>query len=73
MIAVATWLYGDDADALSQRAGKAGGEVLRPPQDPFYGERSGTVRKLSGHESDIGHDIAEVEEKQRRFGAIFEE
>jgi len=68
-------LHVDDADAMIQRAEKAGGEVLRPPQDHFYGERSGMVRDPFGHEWNIGHDIeeVEVEEMQRRYDAMFEE
>ena len=35
-------LHVDDADALIARAVAAGATLVRPPQDQFYGERSGT-------------------------------
>ena len=62
-------LHVDDADAVIAQAEKAGGTVLRPPQDQFYGERSGTVRDPFGHEWNIGHSIEEVapDEMQRRW------
>lgn len=39
------------------------------PQDPFHGERSGSVRDPFGHHWTIGHSIEEVapEEMQRRY------
>src|SRR5688572_25712741 len=37
-------LHVDNADAMLERAVAAGGTLIRPPQDAFYGERSGTVR-----------------------------
>ena len=42
---------------------------MRPPQDQFYGERSGTVRDPFGHEWGIGHSIEALapEEMQRRY------
>lgn len=68
-------LHVDDADALLERAVKAGGEILRPAQDHFYGERSGTVRDPFGHEWNIGHEIetVEPEEMQRRYDEMFDE
>ena len=66
---VSIHLHVDDADALLERAAKAGGEIIRPAQDQFYGERSGTVRDPFGHEWNIGHEIEKVEpdEMQRRY------
>ena len=48
--------------------------MIRPAQDHFYGERSGTVRDPFGHVWMIGHDIEEVsvDEMQRRYDAMFE-
>jgi PhnB protein len=68
-------LHVDDADALIQRARDAGAELVRPAQDHFYGERSGTVRDPFGHEWMIGHNIEQVtpEEMQRRYDALFAE
>jgi uncharacterized glyoxalase superfamily protein PhnB len=65
-------LHVDDADALIQRAVAAGASVVRPAQDQFYGERSGTVRDPFGHEWNIGHEIEKLapEEMQRRYDAM---
>lgn len=67
-------LHVDDADAAIGRAVDAGAELVRPPQDEFYGERSGMVRDPFGHEWLIGHSIEEVdpEEMQRRLTAMLE-
>ena len=62
-------LHVDDADDLIRRAVAAGAEILQPPQDHFYGERSGNVRDPFGHRWNIGHHIEDVspEEMQRRY------
>jgi uncharacterized glyoxalase superfamily protein PhnB len=62
-------LHVDDADALIARAVAAGATLVRPPQDQFYGERSGMVRDPFGHEWNIGHHIEDVptDEMQRRY------
>ena len=67
-------LHVDDADAVLARAEAAGGEIIRPATDQFYGERSGTVRDPWGHEWNIGHEIEQVspEEMQRRYDAMFD-
>jgi PhnB protein len=65
-------LHVDDADRLMERAVAAGATVLRPLDDQFYGERSGTVRDPFGHEWLLGHEIEKVspEEMQRRYTAM---
>lgn len=65
----------DDADAVLERAVKAGGEILRPAEDQFYGERSGTLRDPFGHEWHVAHEIEAVSpgEMQRRFDAMSDE
>ncbi|MCA9512390.1 MAG: VOC family protein [Myxococcota bacterium] len=70
---VAIHLHVDDADAVLARAESAGGTIVRPAQDHFYGERSGTVRDPFGHEWSVGHSIEAVtpEEMQRRYDALF--
>ena len=62
-------LHVDDADAVIRRAVAAGATLVRPPQDAFYGERSGRVRDPFGHEWLIGHHIEDVtpDEMQRRY------
>lgn len=67
-------LHVDDADALLARAVAAGGTLLRPAGDAFYGERSGTVRDPFGHEWLIGHSIEDVsaDDMQRRYDALMD-
>jgi len=62
-------LHVDDADAVIRQAVDAGATLERPPQDQFYGERSGCFRDPFGHRWNIGHHIEDVsaEEMQRRF------
>jgi uncharacterized glyoxalase superfamily protein PhnB len=66
-------LHVDNADVTFARAVEAGATILRPLQDQFYGERSGTVRDPLGHEWLIGSAIeaVPVEEMQRRYTALF--
>jgi len=67
-------LHVDDVDSAFERALAAGATALRPLQDQFYGERSGTVRDPFGHEWLLGGQIESVtpEEMQRRYTALFE-
>jgi PhnB protein len=65
-------LHVDDCDALIARAVAAGATLLRPAQDQFYGERSGSFRDPFGHAWMVGHSIETVtpEEMQRRWDAM---
>ncbi len=67
-------LHVDDADATIASAVAAGATLVRPAQDQFYGERSGTVRDPYGYDWMIGHSIEEIspEEMQRRYDALGE-
>ena len=67
-------LHVDDADAMIAQAAKAGARVVRPAQDQFYGERSGTVRDPFGYDWMLGHSIEQVEpeEMQRRYDEMLE-
>ena len=42
--------YVDDVDAHFRRAKKAGANVLKEPEDQFYGDRTYRVRDPEGHE-----------------------
>jgi PhnB protein len=66
-------LHVGDVDAAFEQAVSAGGSVVRPLQDQFYGERSGTVRDPFGHEWLLGGHLESVtpEEMQRRYTALF--
>lgn len=62
-------LHVDDCDAVIAHAVELGAQLVRPPSDQFYGERSGTVRDPFGHEWLIGHHLEDMtpEEMQRRY------
>jgi PhnB protein len=62
-------LYVEDVDALTQQAIAAGAKVVRPVQDQFYGDRSGTVTDPYGHQWTIAthKEDVPVEEMQRRM------
>jgi PhnB protein len=66
-------LHVDNADALIDRAVTAGATLIRPPQNHFYGERSGSIRDPFGHEWSLGHEVEHLspEEMQRRYTAMF--
>lgn len=67
-------IYVADVDRAFERAVQAGATVVRPLQNQFYGERSGTVRDPFGHEWLLGGHLETVstEEMQRRYNALFE-
>jgi len=71
---VSIHLHVDNADAMLAQAVEAGGTLVRPATDSFYGERGGTVRDPFGHEWLIGHNIEQVspEEMQRRYDAMMQ-
>lgn len=66
-------LHVEDVDLAFAQAVAAGASILRPLQDQFYGERSGTVRDPFGHEWLLGSHLETVspEEMQRRYTALF--
>jgi PhnB protein len=67
-------LHVNDVDHAFAQAVSAGATIVRPLQDQFYGERSGTIRDPFGHEWLLGGKIESVtpEEMQRRFTALFQ-
>jgi PhnB protein len=67
-------LHVADVDRAFAKAVAAGATVLRPLQDQFYGERSGTLRDPFGHEWLLGGHLETVtpEEMQRRYTALFD-
>jgi PhnB protein len=62
-------LYVPDVDAIFKRAVDAGAKVVRPVQDQFYGDRSGTVEDPFGHQWTLATHIEDVspEEMARRM------
>lgn len=71
---VAMHLHVANVDEAFRKAVEAGATVLRPLQDQFYGERSGTVRDPFGHEWLLGGHLETVttDEMQRRYTALFQ-
>ena len=57
---VGLMLYFEDADAVTARAISAGAKVLRPVQDQFYGDRSGTIADPFGHKWTIATHTEDV-------------
>ena len=62
-------IYVEDVDAAFARAVAAGAQVLRPVEDQFYGDRSGSVTDPFGHQWTLATHIEDVgeEELQRRM------
>lgn len=62
----------ENADAAVERARKAGAELVRPPQDEFYGERTAMIADPFGHQWFLAQHLEDVppEEMQKRFEAL---
>jgi PhnB protein len=70
--AVSLLLYVENVDAVVEQAVAAGATLVRPTQDQFYGDRSGTVHDPFGHIWTIAthkEDVS-VEEMKRRQTAM---
>lgn len=65
-------LYVNNADDLFNRAVEAGAEIVKPLEDQFWGDRSGTLLDPYGHSWTIMTKIEDLEwvEVQRRFDEI---
>lgn len=70
--AVGICLYVPDVDAMVKQAETAGAKVVRPIQDQFYGDRSGTVVDPFGHKWTISTHKEDVppDELNRRMAAM---
>jgi PhnB protein len=62
-------IYAEGVDSLCERFVKAGGKVVRPLQNQFYGDRSGTFEDPEGYRWTLAQHIEDVspEEMQRRM------
>jgi PhnB protein len=69
---VGLMVYVEDVDACAARAVAAGAKTLRPVQNQFYGDRSGTFTDPFGHVWTISTHIEDVsaEEMQRRMSQM---
>ena len=70
---VSFMVYVPDADAAFARALAAGCEQVRPVENQFYGDRTGTLRDPFGYQWSLGTHVEEVSEAegQRRMEAMF--
>ena len=68
-------IYTEDVDALADRFLKAGGKMLRPLQNQFYGDRSGTLVDPFGHIWTIATHVEDVsmEEINRRMAKMMQD
>lgn len=65
---VSLLLYVPDVDATFQKAIAAGAKAIKPVEDQFYGDRSGTLRDPYGHMWTVAthkEDISHEEMKKR--------
>lgn len=63
---VSLYLYVEDVDALAAQAVAAGAREMRPVQDQFYGDRSGTFADPFGHVWHISSHKEDVPEDELR-------
>jgi PhnB protein len=70
---VSLLMHVPNVDAAFERAIAAGVKILRPVQDQFYGDRSGTLEDPFGHVWTLATHKADVspEEMQRRAAELF--
>jgi PhnB protein len=69
---VSIHVYLEDVDAAFDRALQAGAKSLRPLEDRFYGDRSGTLEDPFGHHWDLSTHVEDVppEEMSRRASEV---
>lgn len=69
---VGLMIYCEDVDTVFNRAVSAGGKVMRPLQDQFYGDRSGTIIDPFGHKWTVATHKEDVpkEEMEKRMAAM---
>jgi PhnB protein len=73
--AISLLLYVEDVDTRFHQATVAGAKALRPVQDQFYGDRSGTLEDPFGHVWTLATHTEDVspEEINRRAEAFFQQ
>jgi PhnB protein len=69
---VSLMVYVENCDAVIAGAVEAGGQIVRPVADQFYGDRCGTIVDPFGHLWSIATHVEDVpaEEMHRRFHAL---
>ena len=68
---VGLMIYVDDVDTMFKNAISGGGKEIKPLQDQFYGDRSGTLRDPFGHVWTVATHVEDIapEEMERRAKA----
>jgi PhnB protein len=68
---VSIMVYVPDVDAVVRKAVQAGAKLVRPVEDKFYGDRSGSIEDPFGHSWHLATHIEDVlpEEMKRRADA----
>jgi len=68
---VGIMIYVDDVDTIFNQAIESGGEQVKPLQDQFYGDRSGTLKDPFGHLWTVATHKEDVspEEMDKRMAA----
>jgi PhnB protein len=69
---VGLMLYVEDVDTVVVRAVSAGAKLVKPVENQFYGDRSGSVEDPFGHSWYVATHIEDVtpEEMERRVAAV---
>ncbi len=62
--AVSLMIYVDDVDKIYPQAIAAGGKEMRPLQNQFYGDRSGTLTDPFGHVWTISTHVEDLTEEE---------
>ena len=62
-------LYVPDADKMAAQAVKAGGKLLRPVEEQFYGDRTGSIEDAWGHVWHLATHVKDVSMAELRKGA----
>jgi len=57
-------LYVEDVDAVFAAALAAGAKELRPVQDQFYGDRSGTLEDPWGHHWNLATHVEDIDPEE---------
>lgn len=68
---VGIMIYVDDVDTMFKQAITAGGKEVKPVEDQFYGDRSGTLKDPFGHMWTVATHVEDVppEEMEKRAAA----
>ena len=69
---ISLMIYVDDCDAIYNKAIEAGGTEIKPLQDQFYGDRSGTLTDPFGHMWTVATHKEDVspEEMEKRLASL---